>query len=114
MKLRQGFVSNSSSSSFILIMDSKPKTKKDVIKFLFGDLYDKRESILNRWQNKWDKESLEKEVIGWLKTNNKKNGDYLWPLRVSLTGLKNSPGPFEVAAALGKNESIHRLEKALK
>lgn len=64
--------------------------------------------------NEWTKENLENYIFTWIKNNDKKNGDYLWPLRVSLTGLKNSPGPFEVAAVLGKKESLHRLEKALK
>jgi glutamyl-tRNA synthetase len=62
----------------------------------------------------WIKDNLEKTIMPWLKDNGKKNGDYLWPLRVSLTGLKNSPGPFEVAAALGWEESFKRMEKALK
>jgi glutamyl/glutaminyl-tRNA synthetase len=60
----------------------------------------------------WNQEYLEKAIIGWLKDNNKKNGDYLWPLRVALTGLKNSPGPFETAGALGREESFKRLGKA--
>lgn len=60
----------------------------------------------------WNQEYLEKTIIAWLKDNNKKNGDYLWPLRVALTGLKNSPGPFETAGALGREESFKRLEKA--
>ena len=64
--------------------------------------------------NNWTKDYLEKTIIDWLKNAGKKNGDYLWPLRVALTGLKNSPSPFEVAAAIGKEESIHRLEKSLK
>ncbi|MFA6995179.1 MAG: glutamate--tRNA ligase [Patescibacteria group bacterium] len=57
----------------------------------------------------WTKENLEKSILTWLKKNNYKNGDYLWPLRVALTGLKNSPGPFEVAWALGKAETLNRL-----
>lgn len=64
--------------------------------------------------NGWTKENLEIVIFSWIKEGDKKNGDYLWPLRVSLTGLKNSPGPFEVAAVLGKDESLRRLEKALK
>lgn len=60
----------------------------------------------------WTKEYLEKTILAWIKDGNKKNGDYLWPLRVALTGLKNSPGPFEVAAALGRAESLRRLETA--
>lgn len=62
----------------------------------------------------WTKETLENKILNWIKENDKKNGDYLWPLRVVLTGLKNSPGPFEVASALGREESLSRLEKALK
>jgi len=58
----------------------------------------------------WTKEYLEKNILTWIKDGNKKNGDYLWPLRVALTGLKNSPGPFEVAAALGRAESLRRLK----
>jgi len=57
----------------------------------------------------WAKENLETRILNWIKEGGKKNGDYLWPLRVALTGLKNSPGPFEVAAALGKEESLKRL-----
>jgi len=64
-------------------------------------------------EEKWTKEYLEQEIIGWIKKRDGKNGDYLWPLRVSLTGLKNSPGPFEVAWALGKKNAIIRIDKAL-
>lgn len=62
----------------------------------------------------WTKENLEKTVFAWLKENDKKTGDYLWPLRVSLSGLKNSPGPFEIAWALGKSETLNRIEQAIK
>jgi len=62
----------------------------------------------------WQTAHLEKTIINWLKENNKNNGDYLWPLRVALSGLKNSPGPFEIAWAIGKEEALLRIEKALK
>ncbi len=62
----------------------------------------------------WTKENLEKIVFAWLKENDKKTGDYLWPLRVSLSGLKNSPGPFEIAWALGKSETLERIEHVTK
>lgn len=42
-----------------------------------------------------------------------KRGDLLWPLRVALTGSKQSPSPFEVAWVLGKKESLKRLANAL-
>lgn len=37
MKIRHGFVSNSSSSSFIIGFDKKPKTSKEIKEILFGD-----------------------------------------------------------------------------
>lgn len=61
----------------------------------------------------WNKERLEEDVFMYLKTNDKKNGDYLWPWRVAVTGEKNSPSPFEVSWALGKTETLKRITAAL-
>lgn len=61
----------------------------------------------------WNKEYLESHLVDYIKSNDKKVGDYLWPLRVSLTGLKNSPGPFEVADTLGKDKSLERIQIAI-
>lgn len=40
-------------------------------------------------------------------------GQALWPLRVALSGQAASPGPFEIAVALGKAESLRRIAVAL-
>lgn len=37
-------------------------------------------------------------------------GEVLWPLRVALSGKQNSPGPFDILAALGKEESLRRID----
>lgn len=65
-------------------------------------------------EEQWTKENLEEEVFMYLKNNEKKNGDYLWPWRVAVTGEKNSPSPFEVSWALGKEETLKRLSEAIK
>lgn len=36
-------------------------------------------------------------------------GETLWPLRVALSGLKESPGPLEMLDALGPEESVERV-----
>jgi len=48
------------------------------------------------------------------RAKNKDKGRLLWPLRAALTGLQASPGPFEILEILGKNESIKRVEAAIK
>ncbi len=39
-------------------------------------------------------------------------GSVLWPFRASLSGKERSMGPFELAAILGKDETLKRLQKA--
>ena len=62
---------------------------------------------------KWSREELEKNITGYLKSQELKVGNYLWPLRVALTGAKNSPSPFEVADALGRDQSFQRIKAAI-
>jgi len=40
-------------------------------------------------------------------------GEMLWPLRVALSGKKNSPGPFEIMEVLGEKESLKRIDEAI-
>jgi len=61
----------------------------------------------------WNKEKLEEKTIAWLKENDYGIGDFLWPMRVALSGEKNSPGPFEIAGVLGKEKTLNRIEKAI-
>lgn len=39
--------------------------------------------------------------------------NFLWPLRIALSGMERSPDPFVLVAILGIPETISRLEKAL-
>lgn len=41
-------------------------------------------------------------------------GEVLWPLRVALSGLEKSPDPFTLLEIFGKEESLARLDKAIK
>lgn len=40
-------------------------------------------------------------------------GETLWPLRVALSGAKNSPSPFEIAEVLGKEKVLRRVNAAI-
>ncbi|KKQ51032.1 MAG: Glutamate-tRNA ligase [Parcubacteria group bacterium GW2011_GWD2_38_11] len=61
-------------------------------------------------ESDWSLSAIETKL---LEAAGDKRGDLLWPLRVALTGAQKSPSPFEVAWALGKEESLARLKNAL-
>jgi glutamyl/glutaminyl-tRNA synthetase len=42
-----------------------------------------------------------------------KNGQILWPLRVALSGAEFSPGAFELAYILGRDETLRRVQNNL-
>jgi glutamyl-tRNA synthetase len=57
--------------------------------------------------------NLEETIKQWIGDKGFSVGSVLWPLRVSLSGQQNSPGPFEIAEVLGKEEVLSRLDIAL-
>ncbi len=61
---------------------------------------------------------LETKLKQFIAKNNFDNGSVLWPLRVALTGLEKSPGPFEVASTLvlglGKQAVLNCIQAAIK
>lgn len=71
------------------------------------------EQLKNISETEWDKKTLEIKVGEWIKENNFDVGGVLWPMRVALSGQKNSPGPFEIAQVLGKEKTLARLQHAL-
>ena len=61
----------------------------------------------------WTESALEARIKAWIDEQGYDTGQILWPMRVALTGRKASPGPFEVAAVLGKERTLARLRKAV-
>jgi nondiscriminating glutamyl-tRNA synthetase len=61
----------------------------------------------------WNAQNLEKKIGDWIEQNKYANGPVLWPLRVALSGQEKSPGPYEIAAALGKEETVGRIQSAI-
>ncbi len=61
----------------------------------------------------WTNDSIEDALITYLRAKELKIGNYLWPMRASLSGEKASPSPFDIAEVLGKNETLNRINKAI-
>ena len=58
----------------------------------------------------WSPEALEEAARRWVADHGAKMKDYAMTLRFALTGMKVSPGIFEVAVHLGRDEVRRRLE----
>jgi glutamyl-tRNA synthetase len=56
---------------------------------------------------------LEAVVRGLIAEKGWGNGDTLWPLRVALSGMKQSPSPFELLWVYGKERTFARIDEAL-
>jgi glutamyl-tRNA synthetase len=58
-------------------------------------------------------DTLQPSILEWIKTTEWGNGDVLWPTRYALTGIAQSPSPFEVAEIIGKTETLKRLSSGI-
>jgi glutamyl-tRNA synthetase len=61
----------------------------------------------------YNKEKLEAVLMPEAKAMGDR-GRLLWPLRASVSGLKASPGPFEIMGVLGKERALRRIKRAIK
>lgn len=61
-------------------------------------------------EENWTRQHLQSTL---LEVAGERRGDFLWPLRVALSGFKYSPSPADIAWALGKTESLARISRAL-
>jgi glutamyl-tRNA synthetase len=61
----------------------------------------------------WNEENIRQMLVDYAGQANLKTGTVMWPIRVALSGLQNTPGgALEIAAVLGKAETIRRVEAA--
>ena len=77
-----------------------------------------KEIFTNLPDEEFTKAKLEEIIKKFIAEKELDNGSVLWPLRVSMSGMEASPGPFEITEVLhfgyGKEEIIARLDLALK
>jgi len=132
MKIRHGFVSNSSSSNFILAFDKKPKSAKELRRWMFGDQKEfaynpygnehttaTTEEIANAVFNQLDKpltldEILHEFTCGWLDGVhiddwNDSNVPEMWIKDKNGKDVYN-PAYDEYADAKAEKENIRALE----
>lgn len=77
-----------------------------------SDSIDKLLNILSKIEKRdWTQKNIENDLQEAARKESDR-GILLWPLRVALTGKKQSAGPFEIAAVLGREKTIKRLEEA--
>lgn len=111
-----------------------PKSAKEHMNFFFNDIEYSKELLTHEKMkvdfataeqaitqsmedleklNEWEDEKITETLLGAIKKLGLKNGQVLWPFRAALTGQEFSPGAFECAYVLGKQETLKRLEQAL-
>lgn len=83
------------------------KGTPDEAKQIFGELVELLPTI------EWTKENLDGKLQTWIADKGYGVGNVMWPLRVALSGQKNSPGPTELATVLGQAETLARLSAAI-
>lgn len=87
--------------------------KKSTAEDAKAKLAEMKEQLATISDEKWNKAALEEVIIAWIKEKGYGVGDVLWPTRVALSGQRNSPGPFEIMEALGKDKTFVRIESAM-
>ncbi len=69
-----------------------------------------RELVQSLQESDWQPATLSEK---FLVAAGEKRGDFLWPLRVALSGLERSPSPMDILWVLGRERSLSRIEAAL-
>jgi nondiscriminating glutamyl-tRNA synthetase len=55
----------------------------------------------------------EQVLKDWIHLTGRDTGSCLWPLRVALSGMRQSPSPFELLAILDRDEVVRRIQAIL-
>ena len=71
-----------------------------------------QEMLENNLNDSFTKDELKKIIMPEAEKLSSR-GLMLWPMRAALSGLKASPGPFEIAEILGKQKTLARIKKAI-
>ncbi len=88
--------------------------KKSTVPLTLSALKLLREFFTTLTDEVFEEKILERLLKEMITASGRGVGELLWPLRVALTGMAQSPTPFEVAAVLKKDNVLQRIDKAIK
>lgn len=94
-------------ASMEIVLNTKQKVTKDILPQALDVLINTLSGIAEK---EWNYENISTKLLAAIEADGMKKGQVLWPLRAILTGREYSPGAFEVAAELGKEETMKRLK----
>lgn len=86
----------------------EPEYSKELLRWKGEEDYAVIKKHLGKIMELWPEEE---KVTAYAESEGR--GEVLWPFRAALSGRKASPGPFEIAEILGKEEALRRIQKAI-
>jgi glutamyl-tRNA synthetase len=90
-----------------------PKNAKKAWKDDTADLMQELIQVLEK-QEDFKAENVQAEVKAWIQQKEVGFGKVMQPFRLALVGAMQGPDLYEIAEMIGKEETISRLEKAIK
>jgi len=85
--------------------------KKTTDKQTLKNLQELLRSLLALKEEEFQERILRKKIETTI--GQREKGQFLWPLRVALSGRRASPGPFEIMAVLGRKKTLSRIKYAI-
>jgi len=115
---RGGFATLKEASEYIEQLRKEPEYDGKILVFSKSDkkaTLKGLECALANIENieKWGTQELQMQLGLTVTRENLTNGDVFWSVRVALSGEEKSPSPVELLLALGKEESIKRIKRAI-
>jgi glutamyl-tRNA synthetase len=105
-----GFFEQVADYSLDLFVHDKSKSTFSSSALVLAQLYPLLANVRD-----WTDESLLQRVVAFAAEAKLKNGTVMWPLRIALSGQPFTPGgAIEIAQILGKEETLRRLEVAMR
>lgn len=98
---------------FVAPTSYDPKNAKKAWKEDTADLMQELIQVLQK-QEDFKAEAVQAEVKAWIQQKEVGFGKVMQPFRLALVGAMQGPDLYEIAEMIGKEETISRLEKAIK